>query len=185
MGVYVIYSRLIKAVQKEGSWIYPSMEFYRFQREFFLRFFFFFHLNLIKTTTKKKKSVSPNEWQLADLHYSTGGSPEFLMLGDGQVITSCLWLFSTRLSPMFIVNYLPLKAVIASLMFPHHKFDLHCFFIYLRVLLYSSKCFIIKEDNRRMKIEWIPNSCLKKDMLNMYTLAYIYVCIYIYLHILR
>lgn len=27
MGVYVIYSRLIKTVKKDGSWIYPSMEF--------------------------------------------------------------------------------------------------------------------------------------------------------------
>lgn len=124
----------------------------------FLMFFLF--SNLIKTNNKK--SVRPNEWQLADLHYSTGGPPEFLMLGDGQVITSCVWLFSTRLSPMFIVNYLPLKAVIASLMFPHHKFDLHCFFIYLHVLLYSLKCFILKEDNRRMKIEQNPNSCLTK-----------------------
>lgn len=99
---------------------------------------------------------------MADLHYSTGGPPEFLMLGDGQVITSCLGLFSTRLSPMFIVNYLPLKAVIASLMFPHHKFDLYCFFIYLHVLLYSLKCFILKEDNRRIKVECSPNSHLKK-----------------------
>lgn len=126
----------------------------------------FFFSNLIKTTTKK--SISPSEWQLADLHYSAGGTPELLMLGDGQVITSCLWLFSTRLGPMFIVNYLPLKAVIASLMFPHHKFDLHCFFIYLHVLLYSLQCFIIKEDNRRMKIEQIPNSHLKKDMLSIH-----------------
>lgn len=124
------------------------------------------HCNLIKTN--QKKSISPNECQLADLRYSTGGPPEFLMLGDGQVITSCLWLFSTRLSPMFIVNYLPLKAVIASLMFPHHKFDLHCFLIYLHVLLYSLKCFILKEDNGRMEIEQKPKSCLKKYMLVIY-----------------
>lgn len=53
-------------------------------------------------------------------------------------------------------------------MFPHHKCDLHCFFIYLRVLLYSLKCFILKEDNRRMKIEQIPNSRLKKDGLSIH-----------------
>lgn len=51
-------------------------------------------------------------------------------------------------------------------MFPHHTFDLHCFFIYLHVLLYSLKCFILKEDNRRMEIEQIPNSRLKKDTLS-------------------
>lgn len=73
---------------------------------------------------------------------------------------------------MFIVNYLPLKAVIASLMFPHHKFDLHCFFIYLHVLLYSLECFILKEDNGRMKIEQIPNSRLNKDMLAYIFFAY-------------
>lgn len=53
-------------------------------------------------------------------------------------------------------------------MFRHHKFDLHCFFIYLHVLLYPLKCFILKEDNGRMKIEQIPNSCLKKDMLSIH-----------------
>ena len=135
MGVYVIYSRLIKTVEKDGSWIYPSVEFEHFQ-EGGLSPALLPTLNLIKRTTKK--SVSPNEWQLADLHHSTGGPPEFLTLGDGQVITSCLWLFSTRLSPVFIVNYLPLKALRASLVVPHHKFDLHCFFFFI-----LPSCFII------------------------------------------
>lgn len=51
-------------------------------------------------------------------------------------------------------------------MFLHHKLDLHCFFIYLHVLLYSLKCYVLKEDNRKMKIEQIPNSRLRKDMLS-------------------
>lgn len=76
---------------------------------------------------------------------------------------------------MFIVNSLLLKAVMASLMFPHQKFDVHCFLIYLHVLLYSLKCFILKEDNGRMEIEQKPNSCLKKDMLVTYISFFVYL----------